>query len=237
MNKKDRVLQALKPKVKSFGFTKNVLKSVAAQIADKLDITDETSDEDATAAVDKAIDAAMPYLALIQSQSTSLIDEWKKAHPSKTDDDDESSDDDDQSDNDPKPNRQTKPRSGKDDGTSKALSELTALVKGLKDEITAIKDGKRTDTRRSKLEALLKDTGAFGEITLRNFDRMKFDTDDAFDEFFGQTETDLKAFNKERTDNGLSSLGVVPGAGADNKPKGKTAHAVLTDDEIKAMYK
>lgn len=42
-------MSMLKPKVKAFGFSKKVVKSIAAEIADKLDIEDDASDEDVNA--------------------------------------------------------------------------------------------------------------------------------------------------------------------------------------------
>lgn len=62
---------------------------------------------------------------------------------------------------------------------------------------------------------------------------MKFENDDEFDEFYSEVEEDLKNYNQERADAGLSTLGNPPAAGG-GKPK---EDEVLTDEEIKALAK
>ena len=148
MNKRQQtVLSQLRPKVKAFGFSKNVLKSIAAYIADKLEVDEDASDEDVNA---KIVEATRQKL---------------------------------------------------------------------------------TDTRRSRLEKLLKGTSSFGDSKLRDFRRMKFETDEDFDEFFSDVEEDLKILNQERANAGLDKLG-VPASG--NIPRKKEEkQEVLSEDEIK----
>ena len=104
-------------------------------------------------------------------------------------------------------------------------------VKALTDKVTALEAEKSTSSRRSRLETLLKDTGAFGERTIKSFSRMKFENEDEFEEFYSEVEADLKKLNQERADAGLSRLGAIPGAQQQKPPK----EEVLTDDEIKAL--
>lgn len=78
----------LKPKLKAFGFSKKVVKSIAAEIADKLDIEEDASDEDVNAKIEEAIEAVLPFMPFIQSQANSQLDEWKKAQNSNDDEDD-----------------------------------------------------------------------------------------------------------------------------------------------------
>ena len=74
MNKKTKfVLELLKPKAKSLGFTKEELEGVAAKIADNLGLDDDASDEQLNAAATKEVDAAIFHLELAQSHANRLI--------------------------------------------------------------------------------------------------------------------------------------------------------------------
>lgn len=235
MNIKYRVLTKLKPKVKRFGFTKKVLKSVAAEIADKLDLTDDASEEDADAEIDKAIDVALPYIAMIQSQANSQLDEWKKAiDKDDDDDDDDEADETPASSNAVQQRRSTKltKTAEKTDSQSKEFKALMDAVTALTKEVSTLKEGKTADARRSRLESLLKDAGTFGKRTLKSFAKMSFKDDDEFDEFISEVEDDLKALSQERADAGLSSMGNPPGGKGDKQEK---KEEVFSDAEIDAL--
>ena len=230
MNRRQQVFVKLKLKAKALGFNSKELKGIAAKIADNLISADDASEEDVNAEIDEKIEAVLPYLTFGQSQANRLLDEWKKNHPETDDDDD---DDDDTSgiqarQTGSKRNSQNK---GKNDDTPEWAKGLLQTVQLLNDEIVALKGEKVTSTRREKLESLLKDAGTFGARTLKSFNRMKFENDDEFDEFYSEIEEDLKAYNQERADAGLSNLGNPPGSGS-GKPKDEE---VLTDEEIDAI--
>lgn len=237
MDRKQQVLLRLKPKVKAFGFNSRELKGIAAKIADNLTSAEEASDEDVNAEIDKEIEAALRYLPFGQSQANRLLDEWKKNHP-ETDDDDNDDDDDDDgaSDNQRRQagsNTKNPKNKGKNDDAPEWAKGLVQTVQTLNDEIAALKGEKVTTTRREKLETLLKDAGTFGTRTLKSFNKMKFENDKEFEEFYSEVEEDLKSYNQERADAGLSSLGNPPGAGSKNQEKNE----VLTDEEVIAIAK
>lgn len=237
MDRKQQVLLRLKPKVKAFGFNSRELKGIAAKIADNLTSADDASDEDVNAEIDKEIDSALRYLPFGQSQANRLLDEWKKNHP-ETDDDDNDDDDDDDgaSDNQRRQagsNTKNPKNKGKNDDAPEWAKGLVQTVQTLNDEIAALKGEKVTTTRREKLETLLKDAGTFGTRTLKSFNKMKFENDEEFEEFYSEVEEDLKSYNQERADAGLSSLGNPPGAGRKKQEKNE----VLTDEEVIAIAK
>lgn len=237
MDRKQQVLLRLKPKVKAFGFNSRELKGIASKIADNLTSADDASDEDVNAEIDKEIDSALRYLPFGQSQANRLLDEWKKNHP-ETDDDDNDDDDDDDgaSDNQRRQagsNTKNPKNKGKNDDAPEWAKGLVQTVQTLNDEIAALKGEKVTTTRREKLEALLKDAGTFGTRTLKSFNKMKFENDEEFEEFYSEVEEDLKSYNQERADAGLSSLGNPPGAGSKKQEKNE----VLTDEEVIAIAK
>lgn len=233
MDRKQQVLLRLKPKVKAFGFNKKELMSVAAKIADNLTPTDDASDEDVNAEIDTAIDAVLPYLQVSQSFANRVIEENRK----KNDDDETDDDDDDESSNStnrqPGSNKKKKQNKGKNDDAPEWAKGLVQTVQILNDEIAALKGEKVTTTRREKLESLLKDAGTFGTRTLKSFNKMKFENDEEFEEFYSEVEEDLKSYNQERADAGLSSLGNPPGAGSKKQEKNE----VLTDEEVIAIAK
>lgn len=233
MDRKQQVLLRLKPKVKAFGFNKKELMSVAAKIADNLTSTDDASDEDVNAEIDTAIDTVLPYLQVSQSFANRVIEENRK----KNDDDETDDDDDDESSNStnrqPGSNKKNPQNKGKNDDAPEWAKGLVQTVQILNDEIAALKGEKVTTTRREKLESLLKDAGTFGTRTLKSFNKMKFENDEEFEEFYSEVEEDLKSYNQERADAGLSSLGNPPGAGSKKQEKNE----VLTDEEVIAIAK
>lgn len=232
MDRKQQVLLRLKPKVKAFGFNKKELMSVAAKIADNLTSTDDASDEDVNAEIDTAIDAVLPYLQVSQSFANRVIEENRK----KNDDNDESDDDDnslDPSNHQAGSNKKKSPNNGKNDDAPEWAKSLVHTVQSLNDEIASLKGEKVMTSRRGKLEALLKDAGTFGTRTLKSFNKMKFENDEEFEEFYSEVEEDLKAYNQERADAGLSSLGDPPGTVGKKQEKNE----VLTDEEVIAIAK
>lgn len=69
---KTKVLQALKPKVASLGFTKEEIESVVDSIS-------ETLQEDATEEqIAEKVDAVIPYLKLSQSAVTRIVNAKRK---------------------------------------------------------------------------------------------------------------------------------------------------------------
>lgn len=220
MNKELLVFQSLKPRVKALGFNKNELKGVAAKIANNLNIEDDATDEDVNAAIEEAIDAVMPYLEFTQKVSSRVINDYKKTTGKPVDGDD----DDDDIEPQPKKQKQTK------DDTPEWAQLLVKQVEELKGELTAVKAKEKTATRKDKLSAILKDAGSYGSRTMKNFAKMKFETDEEFDEFLEEVEADLEAYNQERANEGLGKLGGSPNLG-----KGAEKKEVLTDDEIKEL--
>lgn len=236
MDKKQLVLLKLKPKVKAFGFNKKELQGIAANIADNLTSTDEASEEELNAEIEEKIDAVLPYLQVGQSYANRLVEGARRKND---DDDDPNSDDDNDDDSNPKGGkRQAVSKSNKTNKEEK--EEAPAWAKGLIDtvdalrnEVSTMKGEKVTTTRKSKLTELLKDSGSYGNRILKSFDRMKFETDEEFENFYSEVEEDLKAYNQERADAGLAALGNPPAAGGGKG--GKKDDEVISDAEVEAI--
>ena len=235
MDRKQLVLFRLKPKVKAFGFNKKELQGIAANIADNLTSADDASEEDLNAEIDEKIEAVIPYLQVSQSYANRLVEDARKKN-----DDDETDDDND--DNGSQSNAKRQPGSKSNKNNKEENDDAPAWAKGLvetvetlRGEIATLKGEKVTTSRKSKLAELLKDSGSYGSRILKSFDRMTFETDEEFEDFYTEVEEDLKAYNQERADAGLASLGNPPavnggkGAGKEDEP--------FSDKEIEDLAK
>nr|DAU26756.1 MAG TPA: hypothetical protein [Caudoviricetes sp.] len=242
-----KVLEALKTSkdVKALGFSRRELKGVAAKIADKLDseIKEDASDEEVQEMVDEAIDAALPFLQFSQTVLDSRVQAYKNAHPLREDDDDEDDDEDEPGSRKNRKSRVSKnkkeDKEGDDDSPfAKALKQVMDKLDGMQSEITELKSGKTIEGRKNKLEKLLKGTGKFGERTLKAFNRMSFEDDDEFEDFYDEVEADLEAENQERANRGLERLGAPDAtAGAANNRSKKNDNEMMSDDEVKELAK
>lgn len=221
MNKELLVLQALKPKVKAFGFNKNELKGVAAKIANNLTLEEDASEEDINEAIDNAIDAVLPYLEMGQKQANRVINDYKKKTEAAIDEEEDEEEE-------TKPHKKAATAKKEEDVPAWAQAMMKTM-ETLSGEMSTMKGEKLTNSRKSRLEELLKETGSYGQRTLKNFAKMKFENDEEFDDFFEEVEADLKAYNQERANDGLSKLGKSPLVG------GGTKEEVLSDDEVKAL--
>lgn len=224
MNKRQQtVMSMLKPKVKAFGFNQKELKSIAAKIANNLKSEEDASDEDVNAEIEAAIEAVLPILEFGQSYANRVINDSKK---------NEEKDDDD----DPSITPTNKTLRNKERDSDNVPSWAKALIESnnaLKVELASIKGEKVADTRKAKLETLLKGTDVFGSRIIKSFAKMKFENDDEFDEFYSEVEADLKTFNQERANAGLGKLGIPTNGGGQQKKDEKPE--VLSDEEIKAI--
>ena len=228
MDRRQQVFVKLKLKAKALGFNAKELKGIAAKIADNLESQEDASEEDVNAEIDEKIEAVLPYLTFGQSQANRLLDEWKKNHPEAEPDDEP---------NDNFPNDTPKPASKKKlQDKEENKDEEPAWFKAYREQqdarFAALEGEKTSSLRKSKLESLLKDTGTFGNRTLKSFSKMNFENDEEFEQFLSEVEEDLKAYNQERADAGLSTLGTPPAAGT-GKPDKEIE--LLTDAEIDSI--
>jgi hypothetical protein len=105
---------------------------------------------------------------------------------------------------------------------------MMQTMQALNGEIAALKGDKITLGRKARLETMLKDTGKFGERTLKNFGKMKFESDAEFEEFLTDVETDLEDYRQEQGDETIATV-TKPVGGRDGKTKKEKP---LTDKEV-----
>lgn len=243
MNKYYRkVLEALKTNrdIKALGFSRKELKGVAANVANKLQLKDDATDEEVSEGISDAIDDVLPLLQLTQSAADRQVSEYKNAHPAPDDDDVP----DDEPDDDDVPARRSPSQKGKkgkkdsdddDSATLNAIKELTKAVATLQGDVTALKSGNTTSSRTAKVRELLKDTGKFGERRLKSFSHMKFENEEEFEDYLDELKEDIEEENKERLEKGLEKLGRIPAP--DTKPQPNKEDKLMSDDEVKELAK
>lgn len=218
-----QVLVILKPKSKALGFSREELEGIAADVANNLELDEEASDEDVNAEIEKQVNAVLPYLKIAQKTAQRTIQSFKDSQDL---DDDEVDDDDDDPAGNKKPIRKQKRE--KDEQVPAWAQALITQNKALQTEILGLKSERENDGRRSKLKALLKDKGTFGKTVLKNFDKMKFENESEFGDFYDSVVEDLAAIDQERANEGLGKLGAPA---AQRKPK-KDEVEVIKDNEI-----
>lgn len=204
-----KVYSVLKPKVSAFGFDKNEVMGIAADIANNLNLNDDATEDEINEAITQKVDAVVPFLKYGQSQANRVINDYKKNANVQTD---------------PK-KQEVKEEPTEPTNEMKALMDM---MKSMQEKLSSLEAEKATSTRRGKLEKILKDAGAFGKSKLRDFDRMKFDKEEDFESFCEEVEADLKELVQESANDGLSKLS--PPQNAVQKKED-----VMSDDEIKAL--
>lgn len=223
MKKKTKlVFNVLKLKSKALGFSKDELEGIAADVANNFELDEEASDEDVNAEIEKQVDAVLPFLKIAQKTAQRTIQNFKDSE------DDNDTDDDSVGTGTKKNNHNTE-----ENAEEKVPAWAQALItqnKALQTEILGLKSERETDGRRAKLKALLKDKGTFGKSVLKSFDRMKFENESEFDDFYDGVVEDLAAIDQERANEGLGKLGAP--TGPEHK---KDDPEVLKDDEIEAL--
>lgn len=224
-----KVFDALKPKASKFGFNKKELQSIAKEIADNLTLDDDATDEDVEEEINKSVDAFIPILKYGQVLGNRLLDKYKAEHAI---DDDDNDDDDDNSDDDSDV-KSKKNKSGKGNSNEEEMpaymKAFMAKFDAMNVELAALKGEKVTDARRAQLEDILKDTGTFEKTTLRQFKRMTFEDDEAFEDFLDEIKEDAEKIKQEIADAKLKS----------SKPNAidEGDDTVVTDDFIKDLVK
>ena len=222
------VLSILKPKSKALGFRSDELEGIAADIAGNLELDEEASDEDVNAEIEKQVDAVIPYLKIAQKQSNRVIQKFKDNQ--NVDDDPEGEIEDGAGSKKNNQDADSTPEWVKE--LKDAVSAVTAQNKTLQTQIAGLLTEREADGRRSRLKALLKDTDVFGKTVLRNFDKMKFENETEFEEFYDSVSEDLASLNQERANAGLAKLGASAAQGKNEK---EDKPDVLKESEIEDL--
>lgn len=224
MKKKTKqVLSILKPKCKALGFNLEELEGIAADIADNLELDEEASEEEINEKISSEVEAVIPYLKIAQKASNRVIQNSKNNKNQESDD-----------------NGTNAGQDGVDQEKEEEKVPVWAQAiitqqKAIQTELTGLKSERETDGRRSKLKALLKDTGTFGKSTLKNFDKIKFENEADFEEFYDGVVEDLATLNQERANAGLAKLGATAATSGNKKEKEGDKPEVISEKEIEEL--
>ena len=195
----------MRTKTKAIGLNRKELESLAQKIDKNLELEESASDEEIDAAAEDAIEAALLFLEVSQSVAQRSIQTSLQRFRDKHGlaDDDEEDDDDDVDDTTGNSKLRGKSKKNAQD-TDQVNSEILKLIKGqndvikeLKGQIESMQGDRVTDSRRTKLKNLVKNTGTFGKTVMKQFDLMTFKDDGAFDDYLADVQQDLDELNQE----------------------------------------
>lgn len=239
MNKRQRkVFTLLRTKTKAIGLNRKELEGLALNIDKNLQLEEDASDEDVDAAIEDAIDAALPFLEVSQSVAQrSIQTSLKRSNLQNTSNDDDADDDD--ADGKGGGGKSTQGKSKKNQSNSedselmKFLKEQGEAIKTLKSQLDTLQTDRVKETRRTKLKKLVGNTGAYGKSVLKQFGFMDFKDEDAFDDYLDEVQKDLEEMNQERANEGLKKLGEVPAGKKYKSPENE--NEAMSDDDIIAL--
>lgn len=208
---KKEILEALKAKFPG------VSESILGRIADKLAKTATTQEQVTTAVEGVTIQQVLESYGdsrATEAQQTA-ISNYEKKHGLKEGQKVEGGA--------PKnePNKETTPAAGGDDLASQITAAVKAAVKPLQDEITALKTGKVTETRRQTLDAII---SKLPEDLRKPYARTPVNdlTDEEFEALTGEIQTEVEGLVTATTVRG-AVFGRPAGGGAQAGSKGKEA--------------
>lgn len=105
----------------------------------------------------------------------------------------------------PDPNPNPNPNPNPTDLTAIVANAVKAAVEPLQQKLSAIEGDKTKSSRLQLIEGKLKGVPeAFKAKALKDFNRMSFESDDAFNEYVKEVETDVTTLTQELADKGLS---------------------------------
>lgn len=192
------VIQALKPKAISLGFSKEELETVATQI--KATLPENATDEQ----IDAAVEAAIPYLKVSQTAVNRIVNaQREKPTPPTPTPAPTGSAEPDRTGGNPNPNEEPVWFKAYREQQDQRLSQIEQ-VNVSKTRIAAYSE-KIKDLPEKHKEALLKD---FNRVVAT----FKDETD--FTSYLTEKEADITALNQELADMGLKKM-KRPGAGGD----------------------
>ena len=207
MSLKAKILQALKTKHKNKGFGDKAFDAVATFL--DATVTEETE-------IDAAIEGVENLFTGFQGDADGRINAAIARTKAEKDKEEKGK----------KGDGPEEGKTPKDDDTPVWAKGLTETISTLKNEIAALKAGKTTDARKAELESKLANAiPAVKDKILKDFHRMKFETDDEFNAYLAETEEDLKGFEGFGENQGTDSKIPAPAMGQ----KGKTG--ISTDTE------
>jgi len=193
MNKK--ILIALKTKYKNLGFSEKAFEGVADYLATT--ITGEADIETGISGVESMLKAFQGEQDRVRGENAKLrtqLDEAGKAGQ--------------------KPEGQDGKPDNVDDksvDTPEWAKKIIGGIEFLNGEIESLKTDKVNTSRKTQLDEKLKNAPASVQsMVSKNFSKMKFESDNDFDEYLSDVGTQVEEFSKEERINGIALNGKTP---------------------------
>lgn len=191
---RDKVLARLLVKYQNKGFSAKTINAVADIV--EVGVTEETQ-------VDAAVDGAEPYLNVIQKEVDVRVEKEKLKLKQEAEEGNEGQEGSEQGGG-AQGNAANQNANGGDDKVPAWAKPMMTAFQTLLTDVNGMKSGNVAKTRREQFEAKLKDVPeTLKTKALKDFDRMKFDTDEEFTTFLTETETDFKPIIQENLNLGL----------------------------------
>lgn len=181
---KDKILQALKTKYANKGFSAKTLESVADYLS--ATVTEETQ-------IETAVSGVEPIMSVFQSETDSRVNAAvAKAKETQT----------------PpagaQPGNDTPPKQPDNSDVPAWAKSLIDANQALQQSLAKLQGDQVSKTRSQTLAEKLKDAPEpFKNKILKDFSRMKFETDEDFNAYLEETETDVKEVIQSTADAGL----------------------------------
>lgn len=223
----EKLFELLKTKAAPLGFSENELKAVAEALSKNLETKEGAEQNEETLL--GLINVAMPALELSQKATNRIVSKKLKefdeklqqalqtANPTK------------------EPVSATNATQVTDNKGTDEFAKLTGMMqKFMADTNKRFDqlDGQRLNhLRRQQLEDVVKDSGIFGKRAISAFERMKFESEDDFNNWLNETKSDLETYNKE-----ISVIG-LPGKPFGGKADETNKQEVITDAQLDAIAK
>lgn len=235
MNKRERILTALRTKASHLGYSVTELGSVAELLGNNPQLTEEATEE----AINAQIEAVIPFLKVGQQQASRLLanaqqgrDKQEQTGGGLDSQARASSAGYGQS----SQHTATAPQPRHESASQPRHEEQEAPLwfRRYQEEQEArfrrIEGERVTSERRKQVESLLgAGAGVFGRLALREFEGQHFETQESFDSYLSSLGEDLKAYHEEQATGGARTLSASPGNAGDG------SHGLATETELQDL--
>lgn len=212
-------LDALKTKFE--GVDEKVLSRIATKIAKTAKSEEDAKTEVEELTLQGVIDAYTD--SRVTEGSEKAVKTYEEKHGLKdgkkvgADDDDDDDTDEDDDDTDTDEDGKGSKKTGKKGKAGKGDDDMPSWAKKLMEEVTSLKEGKKADTRKEKVEKLLENVPEkVKKSYLREFSRAQFKDDEDFESWIEEITPDIEDAQEDAGASGGSSGKPKGGGGGGN---------------------
>ncbi len=209
---KKKFIDLLKSKFKSVGVSSKAFDRVAEYYEKNGQLKEESTDEE----IEALAEGAEQLLIMAKSESDSKLEDFKKKNPPAE-----------------KPKDDTKKEENKPQ-EEEAPAWFKSFAEKTEQQFAQIQAGNTSKTRKQLLEDKLKDfPEKLRAKAAKDFERMQFENDEAFNAYVEETVTDFTELNKDFTQESLGGAGKpVVGGATKTAPSDKEIDAIVSTMRI-----